>query len=65
MKVKYIGEPLVALKHGKVYDVLAVENGYYRIMTEIGEDHLFPPRQFEKIKLSVNAGGVSTPEDGE
>ena len=49
MKVKYIGKDLVALKRGKVYNVISVEKGWYRIMTEIGEDYLFPPNAFEIV----------------
>ncbi len=49
MKVKYIGKDLVAMKQGKIYDVIAVEKGWYRIMTEIGEDYLFPPDAFEVV----------------
>ena len=48
MKVKYIGKAdIVALEKGKVYNVLSVERGWYRIMTEIEEDYLFPPNQVE------------------
>ena len=46
MKVKYIGKPLVALEVNKNYDVLSVENEWYRIMTELDEDYLFPPEAF-------------------
>ena len=49
MKVKYIGKDLVAMKQGKIYEVLSVEKGWYRIMTEIGEDYLFPPEVFEAV----------------
>ncbi|WP_407383247.1 hypothetical protein [Ruminococcus sp.] len=50
MKVKYIGKPLVALEANKNYDVLSVENGWYRIMTELDEDYLFPPEAFEIVE---------------
>ena len=49
MRVKYTGPDLVAMKTGKVYDVISIENGWYRIMTEIDEDYLFPPKVFEII----------------
>lgn len=49
MRVKYLGEDLVAMKHGKIYNVLSIEKGWFRIMTEIGEDYLFPPHLFEII----------------
>ena len=51
MKVRYIGKiDTLALEKGKIYDVIAVEKGWYRIMSELGEDYLFPPEQFEEIK---------------
>ena len=46
MKAKYIGKDIVALIQGKTYDILSVERGWYRIMTELGEDYLFPPEVF-------------------
>lgn len=49
LKVKYIGKDMVAMKHGKIYDVISIEKGWYRIMTEIGEDYLFPPEAFDIV----------------
>lgn len=50
MKVKYLGEwDTLALIDGKVYDVMSVERGWYRIMTELEEDYLFPPKLFEIV----------------
>lgn len=51
MKVKYKGEiDILALTEGRVYDVLSVEKGLYRIMTEIDDDYLFPPKLFEVVE---------------
>ena len=50
---------MVALSRGKVYDVLSVEKGWYRIMTEIGEDYLFPPREFEQVE-DIPEGNAQT-----
>lgn len=51
MKAKYLGRVnTIALKKNKVYEVLSVENGWFRIMTELEEDYLFPPEQFEVIE---------------
>ena len=50
LKVKYIGKDLVAMTNGKVYEVISVEKGWYRIMSEIGEDYLFPPEAFEIVE---------------
>ena len=51
MKVKYLGKVnTLALEKGKVYSVLSEERGWYRIMTELDEDYLFPPDLFEIIE---------------
>lgn len=51
MRVKYLGKfDTLALTKGKIYSVLSVENGWYRIMTEIDDDYLFPPEQFEIVE---------------
>lgn len=50
MKIRYIGKiDTPALVKGKVYEVISVERGWYRIMTELDEDYLFPPQHFEVI----------------
>ncbi len=52
MKVKYTGTLYLgtAFDAGKVYEVLSVEKGWYRIMTELDEDYLFPPECFEIVE---------------
>ena len=50
MKVRYLGKiDNLDLEKGKIYDVLSIEKGWYRIMTELHEDYLFPPELFEII----------------
>lgn len=50
MKVKYIGErDTVALDRSKIYTIMSIEKGWYRIMTELNEDYLFPPQLFEIV----------------
>ncbi len=50
MKVKYIGEPdILALERDKIYDVISIERGWFRLFTELDEDYLFPPEYFEVI----------------
>ena len=34
---------------GKVYEVLSVERGWYRIIDESEEDYLYPPENFEVV----------------
>ena len=51
-KVKYIGvngEGDGDLILGKTYDVLSIEEGWYRIIDESGEDYLYPPHIFQII----------------
>ncbi len=59
MRVKYIGEhDTPAINKGKIYDVISIEKGWYRIMTELDEDYLFPPEEFQIIeeKNSISIG---------
>lgn len=51
MKVEYIGEKdTLAFRRGLAYEVLAVEKGWYRIMTDLEEDYLFPPEVFKIVE---------------
>lgn len=51
MKVKFLGKvQTLALENEKVYEVMSVENGWFRIMTELDEDYLFPPEQFQIVE---------------
>lgn len=36
----------LTLTKGKVYEVLSVENGWYRVVDDSGEDYLYPPDNF-------------------
>lgn len=48
MKVKYIDDDFIgtAFEKDKIYEVISIEKGWYRIMTELDEDYLFPPGIF-------------------
>lgn len=48
-KVRYTGKDLVGIKKGKIYDVFSVEQGWYRVFSELDETYIFPPKQFEVI----------------
>lgn len=51
MKVRYLGKTeFLVLTNGKIYEVLSVERGYYRIVDDSGEDYLYPPRYFEIVE---------------
>lgn len=50
MRVKFIGNSdLLALINGKVYEVLSVDQEWFRIVDETGEDYLFQPDLFEGV----------------
>lgn len=47
MKVKYIGKTNSAtFIQNKIYDVISIEKGWYRIIDETKEDYLYPPEDF-------------------
>ena len=50
MKVKYIRESDISLTKGKIYEVLAIERGLYRIVDDTEEDYLFYPEEFEIVE---------------
>lgn len=50
MKIAYLGETCVSLEKGKVYEVLSIEDYYYRIVDDTKEDYLFPPHLFEIVE---------------
>ena len=52
MRVKYIDADTLAFERDKVYDVISIEKGWLRIMTELDEDYLFPPECFEMVENS-------------
>ena len=51
MRVRFLGKfDTLALEKDKIYDVMSVEKGWYRVNTELDEDYLFPPEQFEIVE---------------
>ena len=50
MRIRYIGEDRIGIRTAKIYDVISIEKGWYRIMTEYDEDYLFPPELFEIVE---------------
>ena len=63
LKIKYIGEKMISIPNSyqiffdvipnKIYEVLSVERGFYRIVDESGEDYLYPPENFEVVEENV------------
>lgn len=50
MKVRYTGETDLSLTNGKIYDVISIEEGMYRIVDDSKEDYLFYEEEFEVIE---------------
>mgnify|MGYP004586127485 FL=1 len=50
MQARYLGQTdFLVLMHGKLYEGLSVERGWYRIIDDSGEDYLYPPDCFEIV----------------
>ena len=59
LRVRYVGKRDIDVPNsykifmdvlpGKVYEVLSVEDGWYRIVDESEEDYLYPPDNFEEV----------------
>ena len=53
-KVKWKGKTeFLMLTHDKIYDVISVEKGWYRVIDDSGDDYLYPPEQFEIVDKEV------------
>lgn len=51
MKIRWKGKTdFLVLTNNKIYDVISVEKGWYRIVDDSGEDYLYPPEQFEVVE---------------
>ena len=50
MRVRYLGYGQSEFNIGQIYEVLTIENGWYRIMNENHDECLFPPRAFEVVE---------------
>ena len=47
--VPHRGRPTISLTRGRIYRVLAIERGWYRIVDDTDEDYLYPPELFEVV----------------
>ena len=65
LKVKYIGEREVDTPNSykifmdvipnKIYEVLSIERGWYRIIDESEEDYLYPSEKFKIVENTPSA----------
>lgn len=50
MKVRYIGDTIsFALTNNRIYNVISIEKGWYRLIDDTGEDYLYPPEKFIEV----------------
>ena len=55
MKVKWLGKTdFLVLTNNKIYDVISIERGWYRIIDDSGDDYLYPPDMFEIVEWDDN-----------
>ena len=55
MKVKWLCKTdFLVLTNNKIYDVISIERGWYRIIDDSGDDYLYPPDMFEIVELDEN-----------
>ena len=55
MKVKWLGKTdFLALTNNKIYDVIYIERGWYRIIDYSFEDYLYHPDMFEIVEWDDN-----------
>lgn len=48
MKVKWKGKTeFLMLTYDKIYDVISIEKGWYRVKDDSGDEYLYPPEKFE------------------
>lgn len=51
MQVRYKGKnEFLVLTHNKVYTVLGIEKGWYRLVDDSGDDDLYAPDNFEVVE---------------
>ncbi len=50
MKVRYKSKSDASLTNGKIYEVISVEGGLYRIVDDTEEDYLFYPEEFDIVE---------------
>ena len=51
MKVKWLGKTdFLVLTNNKIYDVISIERGWYRIIDDSGDNYLYPPDMFEIVE---------------
>lgn len=42
---------LISLTEGGIYEVLNIEEGWYRLVDDTDEDYLYPPEMFEIVDM--------------
>lgn len=47
------------LTHDKVYDVISIEKGWYRLVDDSDEDYLYSPEDFEVVEMNDGTVRIS------
>ena len=54
MKVKWLGKTdYLVLTNNKIYNVISIERGWYRIIDDSGDDYLYPPHIIKCFLLKI------------
>ena len=57
MKVRWNGKTeYLVLTKGKIYNVLSIERGWYRIIDDSGSDYLYPSEKFTVVEKRSGNG---------
>lgn len=60
MKAKYTGDTsFLELTHNKIYKIVSVEKGWYRIVDDSDDDYLYPPDEFKIVEPNDGTVPVS------
>ena len=55
MKVKWVAKTdFLVLTNNKIYEVISIECGWYRIIDDSGGDYLYPGDMFENVEGDNN-----------
>jgi len=49
-----VKQVFLVLTNNKVYNVISIERGWYRIIDDSGDDYLYPPDMFEIVERDDN-----------
>lgn len=64
MKVRYMGQTsFLELTNNRIYEVMSIEGGWYRIVDDSHDDYLYPPDEFVVVEENDGTTPVSDASD--